>query len=447
MLAGQAALAIEAPAEQEERTPGVNNPAAGVDRRVLDQARDLLDRRQSKQAYELLAPHEYDWAGEPEYDALLGAAAMASGRPGEAIMPLERATAADPGDVDARLALARAYSQAGEPELARAELDQLGLRGLPADPYAAVRPAVAARPDAGARERRFRYYVMFDTGYDSNANAGTDQGQFLGLVLSRRNVEAESGYSAVSNGGILHVPLSSAWAYDFKFNFVQRRNYSATFANTDRAGLSNDFIYRGDYTRLRFGAGLYTVYLDSRLPYDGDYAQSGAVLDFGARWRMGDSSWQLGPDVIAAAIRHDNSIRVFDVDQLLHGMTLEYLGEGPLPSFGIALVTGEAQAVQSGSPYGRDQHGASFTSSWPVGRPGRMYSFMNVLRSNYDGLFFGGRRHDTRYSTGLSAVLHVFPSRNWSLIPHLAWIRNDSDVSLFDYDRWEIGLGFRWYSD
>jgi hypothetical protein len=437
-LAGQTALAVEVPAENETGAQAADSQESGVDRRVLDRARNLLDSRQPQQAYDLLAPQEYDWAGDPEYDYLLGSAAMASGRPAEAAMALERATAAAPGDADARLALARAYRQAGEQGLARAEPDYPGLRNRAAGPYLR---------DAGASERSFRYYVMFDGGYDSNANAGTDQSQFLGLTLSRRNVEAESGYAAVTNGGILSVPLSATWAYDLKFNFAQRRNFSATFANTDRAGLSNDFIYNSNYTHLRFGAGFYTAYLDSRAPYDGDHVQSGAALDFAARWRMGDSSWHVGPDVTAAAVRHDQSIRVYDVDQLLHGMTLEYLGDGPRPSFGIALVTGEAQAVENGSPYGRDVHGAGFTSSWPVGPPGRMYTFMNVLRSNYDGVFFGESRHDTRYSTGLSAVLRVFPSPNWSLIPHVAFIRNDSDVSLFDYDRLEIGLGFRWYSD
>jgi outer membrane protein len=447
-LAGSLAMATEPPAEPGESGPSDQQQADDVDRRVLERARKLLDQRQPAQAYELLTPHEDDWSGDPEYDYLLGTAAVHSGRADDAVMPLERAVAQNPGNSDARLALARAYYHSGDPDLARIELEQLGLRSLPGEPGAGARSRTAAgRGEAGPRETAFRYFVLLDVGYDSNVNGATDDDAFLGLALNNRNVETDSAYAAVSNGGILQVPLSSRWDYNLRFNFMQRRNLSATFANTDRAGLSNEFTWRGDYTRLRFGAGLHTTYLDSRAPYDGDRAQSGAVLDFGARWLLGNSAWQIGTDVVAAALRHNSRTRVLDVDQYLSAFVLDYLGRDAGPSFGLALIYGEAQAKQSGSPYGRDQYGVRLTSGWPVGSPGRMYAHIGVMESDYDGRFFGESRDDTEYSTGLSAVLQVFPSRAWSLIPHLTYIHNQSSVSLYDYDRTEIGLAIRWLSD
>lgn len=447
-LAGLLVVATGAQAEPEARGADDEQQASGVDQQVLERARGLLDRGQPGQAYELLAPHDYDWSGDPQYDQLLGTAAVESGRPDEAVMPLERVVADDPGNDDARLALARAYHRSGDPELARIELDHLGLRSLPGEAGAGVYdPATASRGDAGSRQRSFRYFLLFDVGYDSNVNGATDDSSFLGLALNRRNVETDSGYASVSNGGLLHVPLSSRWDYGLRFNFMQRRNFSATFANTDRAGLSNEFLWRGDYTRLRFGVGLHTAYLNSRGPYDGDHVQSGAVLDFGARWLLGDSSWQIGTDVVAAAIRHNSRTRVFDVDQYLSAFVLDYVGRDAGPSYGVALIFGEAQARQSRSPYGRDQHGLRLTGSWPMGSPGRLYAHVGVMRSDYDGRFFGGHRDDTEYSTGLSAVLHVFPSRSWSLIPHLTYLKNQSNIALFDFDRTEIGLAIRWISD
>lgn len=447
-LAGSLALATEPPAEHENSGSSDQPQADTVDRRVLERARKLLDQRQPAQAYEVLTPHEGNWSGDPEYDHLLGTAAVHSGRADDAVMPLERAVAQDPGNRDARLALARAYYHSGDPDLARIELERLGLRSLPGEPGADTQAhAAAARGETGPRESAFRYFVLLDVGYDSNVNGATSDDAFLGLALNNRNVETDSAYVAVSNGGILQLPLSSRWDYNLRFNFMQRRNLSATFANTDRAGLSNEFTWRGDYTRLRFGAGLHTAYLDSRAPYDGDRAQTGAVLDFGARWQMGDSSWQIGTDVVAAALRHNSRTRVLDVDQYLSAFVLDYVGRDSGPSFGLALIYGEAQAKQSGSPYGRDQYGVRLSSAWPVGSPGRMYAHIGVMKSDYDGRFFGVSRDDTEYSTGLSAVLQVFPSRKWSLIPHLTYIHNQSSVALYDYDRTEIGLAIRWLSD
>lgn len=446
LLTGQVALAVDEPGQPEARADATTDEAPPADRKVLDRARGLLEQRQGQQAYELLAPHEYDWAGDPEYDRLLGNAALASGRPDEAAMALERAAAAEPGDPATRTALARAYHYSGESALARSELDDLGIQRLPRDAYRDD-PLRDIDTRGRRRERSFRYYVMFDAGYDSNANAATDDDTFLGLALDNRNVEQDTVYAAVSNGGVLNVPLSAKWDYDLKFNFSQRRNFSATFANTDRAGLNNEFAWRSDYTMIKFGAGVHTTHLDSRAPYDGTHAQSGAHLGFWGRWLMGDSSWQVGMDAVAAALRHDRRIRVLDIDQFLTAFTLDYLSDGPQPSFGLALVVGDAHAVQSGSPYGRDEYGAHFTSSWPVGVRGKMYGHLGVTKSDYDGRFFGTLRDDTQYSTGISAVLHVFPSRNWSLIPHFAYIHNQSNVALFDYDRAEIGLAFRWVSD
>ena len=431
VLTAQAALAAEEPS-----------------RPVLEEARKLLDKRQPNQAYELLAPYEYDWAGNPEYDSLLGTAAAASGRQDEAAMALERAVASNPDDREARTALARSYRDTGDVELARRELDYLGLQSLPADRSTDFdRYSARAAAEPGPRERGFRYFVLLDSGYDSNVNASNDDDFFLGIRLDDRNVERDSGYAAVSNGGNLAVPLSPNWTYGMGFNLIQRRYFSETFANTDRAGLSNEFVWRSGPTEINFGAGLHTVYLDSRAPYDGEHSQSGANLGFGARWFMGESRWQIGTDVVAAALRHENSTRIFDVDQVLHDVTLNYLGQGSLPTFGFALIGGEAHAKKSGSPYGRDLLGTSFTSSWSVGEPGRMYSYMSVIKSSYDGSFFGEQRDDTQYGAGLSAILSIFASPNWHLIPHLAYIRNESDVALFDYRRTEIGLAFRWISD
>ncbi len=447
VIGGQPALAVVNSDSEPRSDAAAGQPSVRADSAVLDRARRLLARQQASQAYALLAPYEYDWAGDPEYDQLLGSAAMASGRPDEAAMAFERAVAVDSGGAAARTALARAYYQAGEHELARRELGRLGLTGLPRDDVLDFDryPAPAGTP--GPRRTTFRYLVMLDAGYDSNANAGTDDDRFLGVALGNRNVEKDSAYGYVAHGGYLRVPLGQYWDYDFGFNLVQRRNLSATFANIDRIGLSNDFVYRKGRTELNFGAGLYTSFLDSRFPYDGFYSQSGANLDFGSRWFLGDSAWRLGTDVTLTAIRHESSTRIFDVDQLLLDGVMEYLGRGSIPSFGLVLTLGESQARQDDSPYGRSLYGARFTSSWFVGRPNRMYLNVGVARSDYDGAFFGDSRHDMQYSAGLSAILHVFPSRQWTMIPHIAQIVNNSDVSLFDYDRTEIGLAFRWLSD
>lgn len=64
---------------------------------TLDEARRLLDGKAAEQAYQLLAPLEDSRAGNPEYDYLLGVAALNAGRPKLAVFAFERVLSVQPG--------------------------------------------------------------------------------------------------------------------------------------------------------------------------------------------------------------------------------------------------------------------------------------------------------------------------------------------------------------
>src|ERR1051325_6517870 len=86
---------------------------------LTDRAKRLLNQRQAKQAYELLLPQEGARAGDPEFDYLLGIAALDAGAPERAVFALERVLAVQPNNHVARAEIARAYLALGEREAAR----------------------------------------------------------------------------------------------------------------------------------------------------------------------------------------------------------------------------------------------------------------------------------------------------------------------------------------
>ena len=93
--------------------------ASAATQRLFSEAEGLLERGQSRRAYDLLSPHEIELSGNPLYDYLLGIAALDSGEVNEAIFALRRALSVEPGFSGARLELARAYYEAGNMALAR----------------------------------------------------------------------------------------------------------------------------------------------------------------------------------------------------------------------------------------------------------------------------------------------------------------------------------------
>ncbi len=91
---------------------------------VTDNARALLDKGDAKSAFALLEPLEPQRAGDPEYDFLLGLAALEVGKNTNAVFALERVLAVDPNHVRARAEIARAYLALGETKTAKQESPQ-----------------------------------------------------------------------------------------------------------------------------------------------------------------------------------------------------------------------------------------------------------------------------------------------------------------------------------
>ena len=97
----------------------------------LGKADALLKAGKAKEGYTLLAPHEYEMAGNVDYDYLLGIAALDSGKPDKASLALERVLAVNPNYIGARLDLARAYFALADYERAKTEFEAVQAQNPP----------------------------------------------------------------------------------------------------------------------------------------------------------------------------------------------------------------------------------------------------------------------------------------------------------------------------
>ncbi len=68
------------------------------------------------------------------------------------------------------------------------------------------------------------------------------------------------------------------------------------------------------------------------------------------------------------------------------------------------------------------------------------------MSTDYDGRFFGDRRRDDLFAATVSLDFQNFPAARWSVAPRVRYMKNDSNISLYGYDRVEavvtIGRGF-----
>lgn len=413
-------------------------------RPVLAEAQQRLGAGDADGAYALLAPREADWAGAPLYDYLLGVAALDSGRAPDAVFSLSRVVAATPDFDGARMELARALYESNDLEGARLQFDYLAGRAPP-EATAAVIARYQASIDQrlGQQGSDWSTYAEVGTGYDSNANASTSDGQFLGFDLNNNNIETDSGFFTLA-GGVLHrAGLANGWSTASNLRFDWRKNPDASFVDQAIASAGTALVWKGGPWRASVGANGYYGWLD------GSPQETYAGLSLGGARLLGER-WELGASVQGGPVRYQqDALEVLDVDRYFGTVTLTRYGLGAAGGrASFSLLAGNDDARQSDSPFSNDRLGARLATAWPIGSASAVFAEAGWLQSEYDqspGFFGGtfGRRDDDQVTALAGVEIGDWPARDWVLAPRLRYVRNDSNIPLYDYDRWEAAVTLR----
>ncbi len=405
-------------------------------RQLLAEAESLIGRGQNDQAFALLAAHEFELAGNPLYDYLLGVAALDSGRYGEAIFSLQRTLDVEPDFSGARMALARAHYDTGEKAQARALFMQL----LDEQPPPAVRQAVnqylAAMDRRSRPKSQFSPYVESAVGYDSNANASTDDGTFLGFSLAPNSIGTSSPYAAVAAGVDWVKQSSQKLAWFARVRAGYRENPDASFVNAFTASGRTGFAWRkGSF----FGRAGLDAYWGAR---DGHYNEKYGGADVELGQRIGER-WDVTANIRYGAQRYVSNIDILDVNRLLYSVGLRRrFSENTRVRF--ELIGGDDSERVGGSPYGNTKSGGRLSISAAVTENVRLFGSYGQLETEYDSLFFGAPREDEQVTAILQFEFRGVMSPGLTIVPRILYVDNDSDFNLYNYDRTEVGVIFRW---
>ncbi len=406
-------------------------------RALLVQAETLIANARGERAYRLLSSLEAELAGNPWFDYLLGVAALDSGRVSEAIFSLRRSIVVAPQYSGARMELGRAYFESGNPEQARPLFVSL----LDEDPPPGVRELIQKYIDAiddrpAMPGSRFSPYLEVHTGHDNNANGSTSNQQFLGFMLNPQNLETESPFAELGVGFSWLVPQNSQFAWIYSGRLGHRDNSDASFVNsTSLNGYAGGTWQRGNW----FGRAGVDGNWASR---DGDANENYAGLDllFGNRFA---EDWDITLGLRGGAQRFDSKIEVLDVDRFLYtlGVSRRFSGTSRLS---LQVIGGSDSEKRAGSPYGNSKVGGRLSFSTDIGNAAFLHASVGTLMTDFDGLFFGLSREDTQTTTALQVEFRNVLTDGLTLVPGLRYVDNESDISLYEYDRTEIGLLIRW---
>ena len=149
----------------------------------MERARALLKEGKAADAYRLLEPEEFEYAGDVEFDTMLGVAALDGGKPDKATLAFERVLALEPNAAGVRLDMARAYFALGDYPRAREELTLAALQNPPPAARAVIDHYLTAIAE---RERKKRTAVTgyLETSLGIDTNITSVVGDFTNAVLA-----------------------------------------------------------------------------------------------------------------------------------------------------------------------------------------------------------------------------------------------------------------------
>lgn len=420
---------------------------------LLDEAQGLLDAGRPDAAYELLKAEEGERAGEPQFDYLLGIAALDAGNPVDAVFALERAVDLAPDNGPARAELARAYLALGETDDARGEFDKVKAMELPADVRETIdRYLSSIDVFHDATRTRFRPWFQVGVGYDTNVNSATDQNLVAvpalgGLVftLSGTSVEENSPLWAVGGGVRFTSPLDTdrglslfgRIGLDHRLT-VDEADFSSTLGD-GRLGLH----LRHDKHQFRLSADANIVKVDGSSTVRSDRETAGFT-----------GQWQYSPDEVNQFTTFAQFSIVRYPDQRVRDVNRATVGTGwghaftDAPGRPVLFVSGfggieDDQSESRGAHFGRSFFGARLGGQVSVHERGTLFATLTYQASDYDDddPLFLKKRDDNFYD--VNAGYRFQYDRHWSLTPTIRYSYNDSNIVTNEYDRFELMVMLR----
>ena len=407
-----------------------------ADTALLEQAGRQIQAGQHEQAYALLEGQTEQQAGNPDYDYLLGIAALRSGKPDRAMFALERVVRTQPGHAAARMELVSAYLQLGMNHQAQAELAILETQQPPDSARVAMdryqdilRPRLSGTPDPVRM-------LALSAGYDSNVGSYPDMGLDLGgLQLSIEPVD--SAYALVRGTLWQPMELSKDRRLDLTLHGQYRQHEDEDAEQFDLGLIHLAALYNitlNPHSQLGIGVQANKLWLDQD-----DFRDHLGVT---ARWeqRLGaDLRGDLGLEFLDYQFEQERN----DYQQInLHGRVHKTIN----PRLRLTGLLGAE--VEDAN---KDRLGGDATRwrlqgdiNWQLTPRNLAAVTLAWSDTRYQDSYLANSLHNTSSSdkkrsdqiTEVSARWRHLPARFWEINTEFSYRDQQSSVRFYELDRW-----------
>ncbi len=405
--------------------------AQAVDPGLLQAAQTMIANGKSIDALDLLTPLENEYAGDKEFDYLYGLALLDTGEAGAAVFAFQRVLAVDPNFAGARLELGRSYFDMGQMQRASREFRIVQSQSPPQRVSNVIDKYMAAIEARNLKSRKgWKGFLQLGLGTDSNVNNATSVNSFLGFALADESKETSSSVISTLGGVVYDYPLSVSSKLFTKASMNLRSNNEASKTSTVNydflAGYTQSFGTAGD---LSLAIQLYTA------DVNGDFNNKGLNLTTQYSYSISSTN-QINLFLRAGNIDYVADFDAKDVQQKIIGSSWAHVFSGKSrTSFVLAAFSGEDEAKQETSPYGRQYAGLRLSASYPVTHRFNLFATIGGTNSVYDGTFFQQteERSDELRDFSIGSSWRV--NKTWVLRGVLGQSSNTSTIDIFEYDK------------
>jgi len=414
----------------------------------LQKAEALMREGRAAEAYSLLEPFEYEQSGNIKFDYLLGIAALDSGKPDKATIALERVLAADPNFAGARIDMARAYFQLGDMARAKDEFSSVLTQNPPPAAKATIDKYLAAiEKQESAKQTKASGYVELAVGRDTNVNFATSQSQIavpalnnVILTLNASNVKTPASYFGSTVGGEVSHQFSPKFGFYAGADMRARDNSGQSAFNSasldGRAGVA-------------IGEGVNVVrlgILGGKFDLNGKSNRDTSGLS--AEWRHQiNTTNQLTSFGQYARYRFEPTISVNDFDQTTYGANWLHVLNGGKGLTSFTMFFGEDRAPVRADG-GKGFTGLRLGGQLQLNEKTELFAGIGAQFSKYHvpNLAFSSpsellTRSDKQYDANLGLNWHY--DKWWTVRPQVSYLRNNSNIVIYQHDRTDVSITLR----
>ena len=446
-------------AQQHNKLAAQNLEPQATFERLLKNVQTLINHGKSAQAYALLKPLEFNYAGDEHFDYLLGIAALDSGRPDMATFALERVLAVNPSHLAARLEMARAYFQLDDFQRAHTEFTAiLKLNPSPVTKRNVEKYLAAIAEKSMGQRTKISGYLEGLAGHDNNVNYSNNASQIFVdrtnsfFILPPDNVQDADRYYGLAAGGEFSYSLNPHWRIYAAGDARQRQYNSLSQFDALNLDMRAGVVYDTKPNRIRMSI------LNGRYNLNG--ARLSKTTGYKIDWQhMFSPSNQLS--AIAQSVQYrftDLLLQPNDVDQRSISFGWLHILAGGKSNIYGSFHYGNEQDVAPviNSPVfgilnpsgGRNDGGKRFSGlrvggQMVVGEFTTLYTNAGAQTSNYNKVNFNflRERDDRLHDVKIGADWQW--NKFWKLRPQLSYAKNNSNIDLYTYNRLEFSVALR----